>query len=148
MISFLNWNARGLGSSVKRRFLSDIFFTKRIDIVGIQETKKDSFPVRMLNAFSSTISRWIFKSSQGSSGGILVSINETKFELLNSWIMDFSISLHLRNKNEDFEWLFTVVYGPVISSQRSLFLAELRAISLFGIQSWLFCGDFNLIRTR
>jgi hypothetical protein len=47
-----------------------------------------------------------------------------------------------------FDWLYIVVYGPASSSQRSVFLNEIRSISLIGIPYWLVGGDFNLIRIR
>lgn len=59
MFRIFNWNARGLGSSVKRRFLRDTLFNNKIDLVGIQETKKDSFTERTLHSFSSTITHWV-----------------------------------------------------------------------------------------
>lgn len=62
--------------------------------------------------------------------------------------MDFSITVHLKNKLDNFELLFTTVYGPLSFSDRASFLAELRAISTLGPSAWLVCGDFNLIRSR
>lgn len=41
MVNILSWNARGLGASTKRRSLKNILVFHRIDILGIQETKKD-----------------------------------------------------------------------------------------------------------
>lgn len=61
----------------------------KIDIVAIQETKKESFPTRQLNAFSNNINFWLYKSSEGSSGGFLLGINGTKFTITDSWIKDF-----------------------------------------------------------
>lgn len=84
MINFLSWNARGLGIPQKRRALRDLISFNKIDILGIQETKKDSFTSRILNALSPSITFWLFKSSVGSSGGILLGINESKFEILDS----------------------------------------------------------------
>lgn len=148
MINILCWNARGLGIPHKRRALKDLIYFNKIDIVGIQETKKDSFSSRILKALSPSITFWLYKSSIGSSGGILLGINESKFEILDSWINDFSISVHIKNNNNSFEWLLTVVYGPTISSHRSAFLNELQQTSLLGPLAWLACGDFNLIRSR
>lgn len=148
MISFLCWNARGLGQSEKRRALKDILTLHKTDIVAIQETKKESFSVRQLNALSNTISYWLHKSSVGASGGILLGINESKFEVLDSWVMDFSISVLLSNKNEPFIWLFTTVYGPVLSVNRTAFFTEINSIYSLGHTAWLIGGDFNLIRAR
>lgn len=79
MINIFNWNARGLGSATKRRALKDFISVHHIDIVGIQETKKELFHSRNLNALSPNISHWITKPSQGTAGGILLGINDNKF---------------------------------------------------------------------
>lgn len=148
MVNILSWNIRGLGSSIKKRALKEILYHNQIDIVGIQETKLESFSSRTLNALSNTVTHWTTKSSNGASGGLLLGINESKFWILNTWIMDFSITVHLKNKFENFEWLFTIVYGPVQYSLRNNFLSEIQSISILGPSAWLICGDFNLIRNR
>lgn len=148
MISLFYWNARGLGLSNKRSALKELLIRHKIDIVAIQETKKESFPTRQLNALSHTINYWLCKPSIGSSGGILLGINENKFSVIDSWIKEFSVLVLLSNKSENFIWLFTVVYGPVLSSKRIDFLNEIRNISLLGHSSWIIGGDFNLIRSR
>ena len=124
MINILSWNARGLGLPHKRRTLRDYLLFHKIDIVGIQETKKDSFSSRILRNLSPHINSWLYKSSIGSSGGILLGYNDTKFDLIASWINDFSITVHLKNKSESFEWLLTIVYGPVTSSHRTAFFRD------------------------
>lgn len=148
MINILSWNARGLGSPNKRRALKDILLLHHIDILEIQETKKETFKNRSLLALSSTISHWTFKPSIGASGGLLLGINETKLWILNSWIMNFSITMHIKTKSENFEFLLTLVYGPVLSRLRNDILEELRSIPVLGPPSWLLFGDFNLIRFR
>lgn len=132
MTSILCWNLRGLGLPNKCRALKDLLNTHRIDLVVIHETKKESFTRRQLNALSNNINFWLFKPSIGSLGGILFGINDNKFSIIDSWIMEFLIFVLLSNKSKNFIWLFTVVYGPVLSSMRADFLNELRIISLFG----------------
>lgn len=148
MINIYCWNARGLGISNKRLFLKDSLSVKQIDIVCIQEAKKESFQPKILNALSTNITQWFIKSSIGSSGGLLLGINESKFWLIDYWINPFSITVHLKNKSNNVEWLFTTVYGPVLSHLRVDFLNEIRSIALLGPSAWLICGDFNLIRSR
>lgn len=129
MISCFCWNARGLGLPSKRRALKESLNIHKIDIVAIQETKKESFPARQLNALSNNINFWLSKSYVGSSGVILVGLNDSKFTVIDSWIMEFTITVLISNKNENFVWLFTTVYGSVLSSQRPDFLNEIRTIS-------------------
>ena len=103
MVKLLNWNIRGLGTSVKRRFLSDILKDNSIDIVGIQETKKEQFKSRTLHALSFYINQWIVKPSVGASGGILLGYNDSLLSLISSVIGSFSITAHFRNKQDNFE---------------------------------------------
>lgn len=148
MFKIISWNARGLGSSTKRRALKEILSSHHIDIVGIQETKKENFTNITLTALSSSITNWTFKSSNGASGGILLGLNDSKFWILDTWIREFTITLHVKNKTDNFEWLLTVTYGLVQSYLRITFLAELQSIPTLGPPVWLVFGDFNIIRKR
>lgn len=102
MTSILCWNVKELGLPSKCRALKDLLNTHRIDLVVIQETKKESFTRRQLNALSNNINFWLFKPSIGSLGGILFGINDNKFFIIDSWIMEFSISVLLSNKSKYF----------------------------------------------
>ena len=62
--------------------------------------------------------------------------------------MDFSITILLKKKSDDFQWLFTSVYGPVVSKKRSSFLTELQNIYNLGHDAWLITGDFNMLRKK
>jgi hypothetical protein len=73
---------------------------------------------RTLNFLSSSINAWFFKPSVGNSGGIMIGINDNLFTVLNITILDFSITIQLKNKNDSFEWYFTVVYGPTSTSRK------------------------------
>lgn len=70
-MKILNWNARGLNAPKKRRILKDMIITHKIDIIVIQETKKDSFTHRILTSISSKFDKWVWVTAQGRSGGIL-----------------------------------------------------------------------------
>lgn len=134
--------------AVKRRLVFDYIYQHSIDIVGILETKKEQFSDRMLNNLGKPMTKWLQRPSLGLSGGILVGFDGSKFDMLNSWIGQFTISIHFKNKIDHFEWIYTVVYGPVLSSKRTAFFNELSLIHSYGIDAWLLIGDFNLIRTR
>lgn len=94
------------------------------------------------------MSTWIVKPAEGASGDILVGVNEDKFTIVSKVIGKFSVSVQLRNKDNKKIWLFTVVYGPTIASQRSSFFLELNNFSQLGVSAWLLCGDFNMVRRR
>jgi hypothetical protein len=103
---------------------------------------------RILVALGSSITEWIVKSSEGNSGGILVGINTFLFTIIQVWKSKFSITLLIKNTTEDFTWLLTFVYGPVLAVHKKSFLQELLNIGSFGYDNWLLGGDFNLIRKK
>jgi exonuclease III len=93
MVNVLCWNCRGLGRAKRRRLLKEYIVDNKIDILGIQETKLESLPDRTLNFVSSSLTAWFFKPSVGNSGGIMIGINDDLFIILNTIILDFSITI-------------------------------------------------------
>ena len=71
-MNILTWNCRGLNASSKRHRLRDIIVANHIDIVTIQETKKENFTTRQLKSISSQLDIWFWLPSSGRSGGILL----------------------------------------------------------------------------
>jgi exonuclease III len=51
-MKIFNYNARGLGLPEKRRFIREQLNTDHVDILCIQETKKDSFSPQFLRSLS------------------------------------------------------------------------------------------------
>jgi exonuclease III len=147
-MNILSWNIRDLGKPKKRRVIRVILNEHSIDLVSIQETKKYKYKDRMLRNLSSNITNWINLPSVGSSGGILVGINEDKIEILDKLILSFSITVIIKNKFSGFTWMFISVYGPTVMNQRNLFWQELNIIRTFSNVVWLIGGDFNVVRYR
>jgi hypothetical protein len=101
MINVLNWNCKKFNENKKRILLLECFNQNKIKlvgIVGIQETKMESFSERILNKLSTTIYFWIVKPSQGNYGGILTSINDSLFQIIDQWILQYSITVCLKKK--------------------------------------------------
>lgn len=112
--------------------------------MGLQEIKMTEINDRILSNLSTRIDKWFVKPAVGvvgNSGGILVGVNTSMFTVIDTWVMDFSISILIENKNDNFHWLFTVVYGPVLAHQRSNFLLELDKIYNLKHTAWLICGE-------
>lgn len=133
--------------SKRKYLLKEYLVDNKIDILGIQEIKYKKFSERTLNFLSHSISTWYFKPSIGNFGGMLVGVNIDIFSILDKKNLRFYY-IHLKNKNDNFSWFFTVVYEPVLSSQKSSFLVELKFIHTFCDKARLVCGDFNMIRRR
>lgn len=66
-MNILNWNVRGLNSSRSRQLLRDLLIDNRIDVVAIQETKKESFTNRCLKGLSTRLDNWVWLPSVGRS---------------------------------------------------------------------------------
>ena len=111
-MNILNWNIRGMNSPRKRLALADFLQKYQIDLVAIQETKKEEFSNRMLRSLSSRLDIWIYAPSIGSSGGILFGGDSNKIEIHSYSIHQFCLDIHLINKVDQSEWQFTIVYGP------------------------------------
>ncbi|RVW20962.1 hypothetical protein CK203_107828 [Vitis vinifera] len=58
----------------------------------------------------------------------------------------YSISIRFRNCVDGFTWIFSGVYGPVISSEKEDFWEELSAIRGLWEDPWCLGGDFNAVR--
>jgi nitrate reductase NapE component len=125
-MNILSWNIRGLGKPKRRRLIRDILYEHLIDLMSLQETKKEKYKDRMLRNLSLTINNWIFLPSVGNSGGILLGINENKLEVIDTLILSFSIIILIKNKFLGFVWMFTSIYGPTLMNQRNNFLARIK----------------------
>lgn len=135
-MKILNWNFRSLGGASKRR-IRKLLYSHSVDIVGLQGIKKESFSTRILQSVSSTITWWLWLPAVVLAGGILIGVNETKFEILNSQLGLYSITVFLKNKSDGVSWTFTNVYGPTVNSPREPFWDELRSLrASFGGPRW------------
>ena len=56
-MNILNWNIRGMNAPRKRRILKDLLKDNHVDLVAIQETKKDDFSPRVLRSISTTFDK-------------------------------------------------------------------------------------------
>ena len=77
------WNIRGLNKTGRYECLKDFINNNALDFVGIQETKKDSFHQSYFDGIRRNFS-WNFLPARGTAGGVLVGINNIKYNIL-SW---------------------------------------------------------------
>ena len=89
---------------------------------------------------------WGAIDAGGASGGILIFWDNRILELLELERGVYSISGRFRNVEDDFIWVFTGVYGLVISRAKEEFWEELGAIKGLWDEPWSVGGDFNSIR--
>lgn len=147
-LNLLNWNIRGLNSHKKQQILHDLLIKEHIDIVMIQESKKDNFSNRCLRKLSNRIDIWHWVPSRGRSGGILFGGDSNKIKLLSWEAHRFCLDIHFENKLDSTLWHLTTVYGPVDRTIKPQLWEELDTIRNNCTDMWVLCGDFNAIRNR
>lgn len=108
-MNFLNWNARGINSYNKRQILHDIIVDNNIDMIAIQETKKEDFSTRTLRTISTKFDIWHWVPSIGRSGGILFGSDSSKFRYISHSLHRFALDVHLEHKIDNQIWQVTVV---------------------------------------
>jgi len=116
----------------------------KLDFVGFQETKKESFSYSFLNYIHKDFT-WKALPTVGTAGGILVGVNTNKFEVLSWQIGSYSLAAMIKNDSDKFVWRLVVVYGSPYEEGKLEFLQELEGL----LDNWegptIFCGDFNIV---
>ncbi|XP_026459700.1 uncharacterized protein LOC113360403 [Papaver somniferum] len=89
---------------------------------------------------------WTLQKSLGNSGGMLILWDRDFLEVSDSLVGDYTLSILCTNKNDNFQWVLTNVYGPNNSVERTEFWLELDNVCRYWINiPWCIGGDFNTI---
>jgi exonuclease III len=86
------WNIRGLNKEGRLQCLAYFVKDNSLDFVGIQETKKEIFNESFLSYIHKNFF-WHSLPATGSAGGILVGLNDRKFEVLACMNGEFCVSV-------------------------------------------------------
>jgi exonuclease III len=119
-------NVRGLGGMARVRQLKEIMGREKVDIVGLQETIKQSFSTQdpaKINPegdFS-----WSWLPSSGHSGGILMGMKGGKLQVENWEAGRFFVGATLRYRTTNIRWDMIIVYGPMNHRDSKDFLGKL-----------------------
>lgn len=138
----LSWNIRGLGDDLKITTIRNAIRRNHASIVTIQETKKeliDDTLVRKL--WGNNGCDYVYLPSEGRSGGILVMWNRAILAMEDNLIGAFSVSIKFRNFSDNFNWIFTAVYGVAGPADYAQFWQEIDDIRLLLTDPWLIGGD-------
>ena len=71
---------------------------------------------------------WQTLLAKGTAGGILVGVNERKFETIAWKIESYCVAGILRNNLDHFVWRLIVVYGSPYEEGKSEFLLEIESL--------------------
>jgi len=142
----LIWNVRGLNSVARRDADRVIVNSYKIDVVCLQETKITAISWQIILSMlgSEFDNNYIFLSSVGVSGGILIAWRSCLGPVSASRVDTFSTSVQFNSGNRGSWWL-TCVYGPQDNQAKIQFLQELRDVRSQCTSPCMVAGDFNLI---
>jgi exonuclease III len=148
-IKGLNWNSEGFKDTAKHLFVKEAIREHRLDFIALLETGRSNFSITFLNQLAAGFKyTWFCLPPHGRSGGILVGINSDTLQVLKVSNGDYCVKLHIKCKNDGFEWIFVPVYGAAQEVHKSAFLAELVRTCEHEPLPMLVGGDFNIIQKR
>ena len=113
------WNSDGFRDPGKHLFVKESIREHRLDFLAILETGRSNFTVPFLSGLAAGKDfNWFCHPPHGCSGGILVGISIETLQVKNVVIGDFCVKMHIRCKNDGFEWILTPVYGAAQDSNK------------------------------
>jgi hypothetical protein len=143
----LFWNIRSLGKTGRQPALANRVRDNHVDIIGIVETKRESFsPGFLKNLNGNTPYSWFINPAKGSPGGMLIGVSVDLYVATLGQTLDFSISIMLLDRKSGFSWKLVVVYGSPYEEGKQPFLDEIHNIMSIWQGPTVVVRDFNLVR--
>jgi hypothetical protein len=90
---------------------------------------------------------WNVLPANGTTSGILVGLNERKFEVIAWKNGSFSVAGIIKNCLDNFVWRFVVVYGSPYEEGKADFLGELVGLLANRDGPTAIGGDYNIVTT-
>ena len=146
----LSYNSRGLGRGIKWTAIRRTISKHKVDIVCIQETKKESFNKSICQSiWGDPSASWDNVPSVQAAGGLLCLWNNSVFEVERRVKGRYFLMLEGRWLKNNQRLFLVNVYAPCdLAGKRALWedLKQLRDSNSPG--AWCFLGDFNSIRSQ
>uniref|UniRef100_A0ACD5X0P5 Uncharacterized protein n=1 Tax=Avena sativa TaxID=4498 RepID=A0ACD5X0P5_AVESA len=144
---YASWNIRGVQADGRETTIVDTFNKHKPNIIGFQETKKETISNSYLKILvSSRFFEWRSLPANGSVGGILMGVDLDMFDIISWDIKVFSISVIVRHKALNTDLRFINVYGSSYEDQKYFFISELHSLFVDYSGHTIIGGDFNLVR--
>jgi exonuclease III len=119
----MNWNFRGFGRCGRRTQLKDYLRKEKIDIICLQETIKSEFTDQELRSIEpGETFHWNWVPAVGHSGGLLLGVKDSIFEVGSIDSGQFFISALVYHREAKFKFEIIGVYGPADHARSELFL--------------------------
>lgn len=147
MLNIISWNVQSLRNFRRRGVVKRWIAVHKPDLIVFQETLVETFSDSIVSQiWGGKANSWLALDSIGRSCGILIIWNPNKLEMLNHIIGTFSININFKNSIDNFNWLFSGVYGPCEVEERKRLWDELSLMQTIRCLPWCIGGDFNEVR--
>ena len=146
-MNILSINSRGLGSGVKRSAIRKLTLANKVDILCIQETKKDSVDKKLCQyLWGDSHANWECLPSSNAVGDLLCIWNNESYEVDKRVVGNGFILLEGKWVKEN-KVIITNVYAPCdLQRKRNQWEELLQLKSSYHDELWCILGDFNSIR--
>ena len=145
----LSYNSRGLGRGVKWAAIRRIISKHKVDLVCIQETKRENFNKYICQAiWGDSTAQWDYVPSVQAAGGLLCMWNNSTLEVVRRVKSRSFLMLEGRCILNDQRLVIVNVYAPCdLDGKKALWddLRQLKVSNPGGL--WCVLGDFNSIRS-
>lgn len=130
--TLLSWNIRGLNNSRAKRNLKRTIQQCKPCIIFIQESKCGEISVNQKDSMWEDTNKWIESPAEGQSRGLIISWDDTKFELTNQKIQKHWIymrgNLHMGDKEIMAFHNFINIYAPQKTRDKRKLWEELQHV--------------------
>src|SRR5437667_109135 len=141
------WNSRGLADLAKYRYIANTIKENNLDFIAVMETGEQDLSRSTMTRLSGGVEFiWHCLPPRGRSGGILLGVRVSSFDLSLIVEGEFFIKFHLTNQSDKFKWILMAVYGPAQDDFKTTFLTELVRTCQHNSWPTLLGGDFNMMR--
>src|ERR1043165_3676774 len=104
----LFWNIRGFGARGRRNQICDLLRSEHIDILCLQETKREDFSLSEFHRIGGSDFTWNWVAAVGSAGGILTGSRNELFDILEGLVTEFFLSLRLACRGSSVSFFFEI----------------------------------------
>src|SRR3954468_17273997 len=119
----LCWNVRGLNSEARQRDVRNKIDESRCSIICLQETKIDSFDLRLIRKFyPRRFDNFAYSPSVGASGGILIVWCSCFFSGVLIESQRYGLIVRFTSVHNAEIWTMVSVYGPFLGPLRDEFV--------------------------
>ena len=145
----VNLNIRGMGGTIKSRYLSHIIASEGADFVCLQEIKsKVITEAKCFSLWGNNRVGWLHNVGENGCGSLLSMWNEDAFRYSSHVMGKGFIAVFGSHLKSNASYVLVIVYAACSLNDKKILWEDLSNIKLASQEKvWCFCGDFNAVRS-